>query len=203
MKTKFALSMLMLLLASLACSLPGGAPLPPTDEPATPESVTPEPTLTPAPTAEDTSCLQGYWVLSTEGANEKLSTLTSQDFSVVDGQIYISFVGSDFAYGSDMLTVRFSPPSGGYAEVEGVFLATGRFQAEGGMLYFSELVSESEISGFRFNLDGVTMEGPAGAAPEIRLEPPGAGTYECRGDVLSIGYDANGIAITETYQRQP
>lgn len=201
MKTKFALSLTMLLLALLACSLPGGAP-PLADEPATPESATPEPTITPEPTAEDTSCLQGYWVLSTEDASEKLSTLTSQDFSVVDGQIYISFVGSDFAYGSDMLTVRFSPPSGGYAEVEGVFLATGRFRAEGGMLYFSELVSESEIFGFRFNLDGVMAEGPAGAAPEIRLEPPGVGAYECAGDTLSIRYDANGISITETYQRQ-
>lgn len=197
MNTKFALSFVVLFLASLACSLPGGAPMSPTDEPATPE-----PTLTPAPTAEDTSCLQGYWVLSTEGASEKLSTLTSADFSVVGGQIYISFIGSDFAYGSELLTVRFSPPSGGFAEVEGVFLATGRFRTEGGRLYFSELVSETEISGFRFNLDGVIMEGPAGAAPEIRLEPPGVGVYTCLGDTLSIQYEANGMTITETYQRQ-
>ena len=210
MKTSVLFVLIVLLLSSLACSaMMGGEPPTetslPSDDPRLTEEPAPTlaPTLTPEPTVEDTSCLQGYWLMTTQDASEKLVILAGDSFNVVDGEIYISFTGSEFAYGSESLTTQFSPPDGGTFEIEGTFLATGGFSAAGGPISFYDMVSETTITAVRLHRGGQTIAGPTDGVSDMRMEPPDVAGYECLGDSLVITHDPAGITVVEKYQRQP
>jgi hypothetical protein len=210
MKTSILFVLIVLFLFSLACSAmmggepPAETPLPLDDSRATDEpSPTLAPTLTPEPTVEDTSCLQGYWLMTTQDASGKLVILAGDSFKVVDGEIYISFTGSEFAYGSESLTTQFSPPDGSTFEIEGTFLAAGRFSAANGKISFFDTASETTITAVRLHRGGQTMAGPTDGVSDMRMEPPDVAGYECLGDSLIITHDTAGITVVEKYQRQP
>jgi hypothetical protein len=209
MKTSILFALNVLLLSSLACSAmmvgesPAETPLPDDSDATEEPSPTLTPTLTPEPTVEVTSCLQGYWLMTTQDASEKLVILAGDTFNIVDGEIYISFTGSEFAYGSELLTMQFSPPDGGTFEIEGKFLAAGRFSAAGGKISFFDTVSKTVITAVRLHRGGQTIAGPTDGVSDMRMEPPDVAGYECLGDSLIITHDTAGTTVIEKYQRQP
>lgn len=190
-RSRLLVVMVVLALASLACSL-GAAP--PSAEP----TPTAEATLAaPAPGAGD-ACLEGAWVMDTAAADGMLAELTGvSTLHVVAGSLTLTFDGEQFSYGSSGLTVRSDLPPSGYIEADATVAIVGGYTAADGMLAFNTESVTSDIGTWRASINGETVEVPGGG-PAFSLTPPGSAPYRCSAAQLEV--DAN-ETVTMVFQR--
>ncbi|MBI4731546.1 MAG: hypothetical protein HY781_05355 [Chloroflexi bacterium] len=138
----------------------------------------------PGRTGNSVACLQGNWEMSNSDLNLMLATLVPvPGMSIPVGTFLMAFSGSDFSYGSEGFALRIEIPDG-YMEADAAFLTTGTFSAEDGVITFSGLVSDREISTWRAVVDGEVVEVPG--ATSIDFPSPGSGPYTCSDTTLAI-----------------
>jgi hypothetical protein len=154
--------------------------------PSPPSPTQPPPAEEPATSMESDVCLQGTWVMPTVDLDLMISTLLPMPgVRVPAGELLMIFDGSDYSYLSYGYILHMDLGADSYMESTASFTNTGSFSTGNGVVVFSSIVSESEVSAWTGYKNGETYTVP-GSSPQVSTYPLGENPYRCTNDRLEI-----------------
>lgn len=194
-------SLILLLLASLACALPASTP--PAEATSLPSPAAPTPGET--PTALD-PCLLGAWTMDAYALNNKFLDLTASPYIgvVAPSATTLEFRDDNTFATGGQITVRFDiPNTADYIEMDGFPQGQGSYAADGSTLAFSGVTFSVEFGEMRAFINGEQADAPFGSMsmPEDGLAPPASADYVCSGNSLTMTYAGPSGAITEEWAK--
>jgi hypothetical protein len=164
----------------------------------------------PPPTVESTIpldsdlCLQGDWVMPTADLDLMIAViLPIPGVRVPGGELLMMFDGPSYRYLSYGFIIHMDLGTDTYMESTASFENTGSFSTRDGLIVFSSIVSESEISSWTGYKNGETYTVP-GTSPEVAFSIGGENPYRCSADRLEIEtYHPTLETMTLFFTRQP
>ena len=122
---------------------------------------------------------------------------------VPGGELLMMFDGSNYRYLSYGFIIHMDLGTDTYLESTASFENTGSFSTRDGLIVFSSIVSESEVSSWTGSKNGETYTVP-GAGPEVAFSMGGENPYRCSADRLEIDtYHPTIETMTLFFTRQP
>jgi hypothetical protein len=121
--------------------------------------------------------------------------LPMPNFSVLTGEISLSFDHDLYIYNLDGLTLRFTTSPDNYMQGTGSVSSSGTFTVEGSTILFTNTSTVSEVSNWQAMVNGELNTLP-GNPPTLYFTMPGSGDFTCSGDNLAI--DTTGTTNTPT-----
>jgi hypothetical protein len=101
------------------------------------------------------------------------------------GELLMVFNGSDYSYLSYGYILHMDLGADSYMESTASFTNTGSFSTGNGVIVFTSIVSESDVSSWTGYKDGETYTVP-GSGPQVSTYPLGENPYRCTDDRLEI-----------------
>jgi len=151
----------------------------------------PAPSL-PPPTAESAAfldsdqCLQGTWVMPTADLDLMIATiLPIPGVRVPGGELLMIFDGSSYSYLSYGFILHMDLGTDKYMESTASFENSGSFSTGDGVIVFSSIVSESEVTTWTGYKDGESYTVP-GTGPQVAFYLGGENPYRCTDEGLEI-----------------
>ena len=154
--------------------------------PSPPSPTQPPPTVESAISTDSDRCLQGNWVMPTGDLDLMIATLLPiPGVRVPGGELLMIFDGSTYRYLSYGFILHMDLGTDSYMESTASFENSGSFSTRDGLIVFSSIASESEVTSWTGYKDGETYTVP-GTGPEVAFYLGGESPYRCSADRLEI-----------------